>query len=1134
MICTLKSVGFNVIYTKGRVRRFEKPKRLFNSTAHMGCFTRCCAKAFGVIFIVLGISSTVFVGVLFPKQFAPTLLRVSVEHAVIFTPSDVKLKTSNYDRFIGGKGEPNLEMETGDQEMVHNFFYIYNVSNPKDFITGTENPKLDEIGPFGYGIVSRRYNITFEQDLVSFSNYWFAVPLSTETCKTDLTQMEHPEPMECLDPTTTTVTTLNPSFAGALHDQDPNVVFATIGAKVIEGYIDGFHQFLGHGLAVNSMGSITNMQKTLYASKFGVDMVYGAFESVKAANGNSHNNAVLILNNATLITDHGIGSESPLAWINGLFASLSIAQTDHVFADPALLSQFFNASSTFSPFNPLGLSLWANGFQAGVQSQLAGVCATTSTTNCLERIQAIYSWIMTFAQSSTAREAQYNDFVTQENSFACLFLSPCDWNLKTHLKYNGQDADPPSQALYENVFDPSSPISLLTPGGNAMWGAVDKYCQNPTMNCTESANIRNAYLSVLNMVATLDSSSLAAVQADPALSASYLGQLCSVAKYSDHLLRSPILGFMLTGALKNSLFGIGVLTADEAAAVTSLRDITIHELATGKMSNIMFGAPYLSPTEPFVWIDATISLPILREVFDVFTDPTKLYTLVMKTFSRGTTEYQVNTEATYDDLVSVSTAAFLQTAQGNGTVASAFVEFLQGMITTEVFMATRTFCDDLADCDYAKGGLFTTVTADQYLFTGYSDAGTVLLADEAAGEDYKITCRKPKYYYADGKTSGSVEDSENVFIRTDTCTKVPDSDCTDGGIRVTDVAAGTTHDWYMDENDAEATGRYYRMDLDFTIGDVTISPLVPVFANAFGKTFLDIDYQQHRDCGMDSDCTTVINTGKKNISNIGEVEMFHGQTESLEWPQPVAYAGSVTGQFAPRFMKGLKSDECPKDIDMFIKNLEYYPFTFGLDKRTTIDYEIKNVVPIDVCRYAMNQESYDAMISFINQDASVLPPNGMLPLPPGVNATKPAVAMISSPSFLWDKEFNNGAELSKFEGLNPDPKRHGNYVDVEQSTGTALRVLQRIGFYMPVKRSALFPNLKENQYSFPTSSFTLYATIKETDATLLGNLLAFMRILPKYTETGGFAAGGVFLILGMICCYKGRKKAPAGDNVKPT
>ena len=61
---------------------------------------------------------------------------------------------------------------------------------------------------------------------------------------------------------------------------------------------------------------------------------------------------------------------------------------------------------------------------------------------------------------------------------------------------------------------------------------------------------------------------------------------------------------------------------------------------------------------------------------------------------------------------------------GQTTIAISMAKMLMTQFHDRILLKGRVLCDDPRDCDYRKGGPFITVTAEQFLFTGYVDSST--------------------------------------------------------------------------------------------------------------------------------------------------------------------------------------------------------------------------------------------------------------------------------------------------------------------------------------------------------------------------------------------------------------------------
>ena len=136
---------------------------------------------------------TVVVGIILPNVILPSLVTEAVDGIILFSEEDNYLENEKWDHFVGGAETPDLALEYTDEEGVAMYYYIYNLTNPREFVRGEAKPHVTEVGPFGYTQIRRRYDVEFvTDDVVSFKSFTFHRRLSSRACTSGLELLGHP------------------------------------------------------------------------------------------------------------------------------------------------------------------------------------------------------------------------------------------------------------------------------------------------------------------------------------------------------------------------------------------------------------------------------------------------------------------------------------------------------------------------------------------------------------------------------------------------------------------------------------------------------------------------------------------------------------------------------------------------------------------------------------------------------------------------------------------------------------------------------------------------------------------------------------------------------------------------------
>lgn len=1019
----------------------------------------------------------------------------------------------------------------------HTYYYVYNVTNPRAFLKGEEAPNVVEVGPFGYGTISRKYDVQFLKiDEISYKSYAFKKPLSALACQSGQEVIGHPSPAQCLDPQMK-LTTLNLIFAGVMDNITPDQFLSLVGGQVLPAIVSEVVNGVDSDLKNQAFPQMLAAFDQNYRLKSGVNALQATV--LAAVAGGDRAAYVATLNVAGAASD----KNSPMGSIAAFFAASGLAAPTHVFATYALLNVMYEPTSPYSPFHPGGFLLWkyaAYGSPPHVGS-LQSFCASDGTTDCPARVGAIIGWLFSgsgWAGFPETNGRMYSEFIYGVNTFACNDQTLCNWNIGPSMAYNGAAAPPVSFGVYFSLFSPApNDISFLQTANYETYKQVKAYCRNPTLNCATFAPHEAAFRKLFDGFYGIDNPSgdIAAAYNNQSTKAYYTAQICGVQSYVTKLYMNPLYDAVVASQLPTILKPL--FDADPSlAGITQVADIAFHQLATGALSKLLSGKDTISPegkppVEFFHYMDHNMTWLDAKFVYLTMAHPEALPDLI-KVVHNSTVDdvyspqrFRTNLDANFTEVVQAPVDAILarRNAAGNETIGSSAIKMLATFLQIFYLEADHIVCNDPANCDYAKGGYFHTTTVENILFNGYSDSGLNLLATLVGNGRFQSKCLQQKYYYTDG-TSGPTETNGKTFLRDSSCSTTRDLDCTDHGIEVIDSLDGAVYNWTRNSTDPKILSRYYNISGTFSVGNATIG-LPPIVAHSLGANFANIEFQRLKGCGSEN-CSTTINNGAIDRALTGTIVRSGGLEYSTGWPNPIKMKGSQGGQFPPLYLDGMTAEDCPPFQEMYVSAMQG---TMRLDflQQGTIDYTNDEQSSINVCRYALSKSSYEKTIDGLNNTKNLMPPPGFIPGPPGVNGTTPNKAAGTFPSFALDVLFNEGKEFKKFTGLKPDMDRHGSYVDVEQSTGAVFRAAVRNALHYKISRNSIFPHLKEDYYLFPTIAENGGGAIPADVAQSTGQFINIFRKLPSTVTALGIGTGITCILVGFI--FFSRNKA----TVKP-
>eukprot|EP00903_Cladosiphon_okamuranus_P017641 g16248.t1 len=413
-----------------------------------------------------------------------------------------------------------------------------------------------------------------------------------------------------------------------------------------------------------------------------------------------------------------------------------------------------------------------------------------------------------------------------------------------------------------------------------------------------------------------------------------------------------------------------------------------------------------------------------------------------------------------------------------GNVVAAF---MQRLALEEVLKKDHLLCDDPDDCDYAKGGYFTTQRARDVIFEGYTDSLTVKLMNKGlSARNLTIRCSVPS------------------VVRWDMyCNPLYDGDCTYTGFEVVHDTYGTVlevnrtgssrHLWYSAE-----------LSLPHDLGSIDN----PIFAVYPGGHWANETFQKYADCekrtlqgeaGLWNSCDTTIETGSDKPERIGRTTQYYGNDSllaALESDSSLEVYGTDGTQDSPRKWEGF--GEYKVVYRLRDEGLEYlgndtvvilkgehllqlhmtrddfdaalqYPTRYRAEDNVTLEVDIR------LNRYIAQTQSWLDARERVGDDL-LTDFNGMPYLVPmGMVSTQ---VLTGYPTFVSDPHFltNDLLEQQAAEQMNniePDSTKHQSLVDVEPVTGKVLRRAMRLQFLFRIERSSFSPDL--------LSSMSLYS-----------------------------------------------------------
>ncbi|CAM9257644.1 unnamed protein product [Scytosiphon promiscuus] len=425
-----------------------------------------------------------------------------------------------------------------------------------------------------------------------------------------------------------------------------------------------------------------------------------------------------------------------------------------------------------------------------------------------------------------------------------------------------------------------------------------------------------------------------------------------------------------------------------------------------------------------------------------------------------------------------------------GNVIAAYMYTLS---LEEVLKKDHLLCADPENCDYSRGGYFTTQRARDIAFEGYTDALTVKLMNKGlAARNLTIRCSEPD------------------VVRWDMyCQPLYDGDCTKTGFEVVHASYGTVlevnrtgstkHLWYSAE-----------LSLPHDLGKIDN----PIFAVYPGGHWNNETFQKTAECekrtlqgeaGLWNSCDTTVETGSGDPGRIGRTSLHHGNKSLLAGPKSDSHLelyGTDGTQDTPRKWEGFGEYELAyrlrkKGLDYLgndtvvilageqllqfhmaresaDESLQYPTRHFAADNFT-------NEVDIRLNRYIAQTQASRHARGHLKGGSDWLDAreriggdlltdfNGMpYSVPMGMVSTQVLTGygtFVSDPHFLTNDLLDQQA-AEQMNYIEPDDTHHQSFVDVEPVTGKVLRRATRLQLLFRMERSSFSPRLLSSESSF--------------------------------------------------------------------
>lgn len=607
---------------------------------------------------------------------------------------------------------------------------------------------------------------------------------------------------------------------------------------------------------------------------------------------------------------------------------------------------------------------------------------------------------------------------------------------------------------------------------------------------------------------------------------------------------------------------------------TSLSDVTAYQYSTSGFSNVLlkrdsFAPPGYVKYEYHHYVNQTLTIPEVKQINAILANETNLELLF--TISHNVTgSFSPNIDADYS-LISVASHELLKrrNAANTATIGIGLAKMIIAYGKFGALHANNVFCQQALPCPppiASSMSFFPTISATQYtaaavyldtLMTQLGSRRNVttiqLLSMPDTYEETNTTTNatdvSPLDSCKDTSSSQSsyVMTSKEVLVHPTGREMIITKDPPYWNYKVNDFAYAITRNWSRHDGNNE-NASIFSLKNDFTLlGNDGVTKtlimggndIIPFYARSFGGMVRNITYQKFKSCPLSEDnssfpedeiCRTAFNTGDVNISLIKTSVNIMNETVNEEFGLK-PYVRSIGDQFVPLFKNGVDSDiECEARRAIYDGRLGDVVF-WDLIEKVTLE-SITDSKSIPVCRYELTQQSYKDTVANLDQDAKATIP-GFLNIRPSSkykiisstivdNKIIEERQMYGPPSFLADKQMNEGKELAKFDGLDPTSQLHGSYFSIEMVSGNVMASVKRSANYIRLERSALFPDLKESYYMFPTISSSYGQKALDSQIKERAKLISLFRIFSIAFVLGGFGIGLMCVILGLCLCSRNR------------
>ncbi|CAM9202218.1 unnamed protein product [Choristocarpus tenellus] len=422
--------------------------------------------------------------------------------------------------------------------------------------------------------------------------------------------------------------------------------------------------------------------------------------------------------------------------------------------------------------------------------------------------------------------------------------------------------------------------------------------------------------------------------------------------------------------------------------------------------------------------------------------------------------------------------------------------FMYSLVWEQVLKKEYLVCDDPANCNFSKGGFFTTQRARDVIFGGYAEGLTIKLMNKTlAKRNLTIECSQSK-----------------VLSQSKTCEPTYDGDCTEHGFKVKHAEHGLV----LEVNNSDLGQHLWhspRITLPYDLGVIDN----PVFAIYPGGTWANESFQKEKDCekrvlhgeaGLWKNCETTVNTGRADYNHIGNIIEYYGNSSLLTGIASGAVIdvyGSDGTQLMPYQWEGFDkyslvylmrmrgNDYLGNSTVVMLEGESLLQFHMVRDSESTVlryptVYEVDDnstaTISIRLNRYIAQTQATPHILKmnlypFIHWqgwldardrvgDTMLTDFNGMpYTVPRGMVSTQVLTGyatFISDPHF-YANDLLSGDASTQVRNIDPTSTSHQSHVDVDPVTGKVLRRAIRLQINFRMERSAYSPELLSSKSS---------------------------------------------------------------------